>query len=337
MHEQYRGKRVLVTGGLGFIGSHLSERLAESGAHVTILDLPGADNALEMDLHSFSFIEKDILSPDLFAGTTPTFEYVFHLAARCDLNGKTVEDYKINYLGTLNLLRQLHQSPPLRRFVFYSTQLVAGIFDEMRFIDPSEPYKTKTPYGRSKIAGELVVKKYCSQNTIPWTIIRPTSVYGPRGREPYRDFFRQIAQNRYVHIGKAANLISMAFVDNLVDLTLIAASSTRSVGHTYYGTDFHPYTMREFANEAAKNLGVHIHTIPEFIAWIIAYGLLPFKMLGLPVPLYPFRLKNILSNYCYDIQNATEIGYAPTWNLHDGMKKSILWYLNRDSTFLQRK
>lgn len=328
MKSPYYKSKVLVTGGCGFIGSHLVDELIKQGAVVTVLDNTSKNPYKN---RKAAYISKDIIDKNLFK-LDSAFEYIFHLAARCDLDGKALSDYRVNYDGTENLLKQLnHQT--IKRFVFYSTQLVVGLFNETRFIGPEEPYKTKTLYGESKILGEKVVKNLCMNKQIPFVIIRPTSVYGPRGREPYRSFFLSLKNGHYRHIGKASNLVSLAYVKNLVDLTLLTAIHPQAIGQVFYGTDFHPYTMRQFTDEVAKYFNYQVKTLPEWLMWLVAYIFGTANLLGINVPIYPFRLKNLLSNYCYSIQNAVRLGYDPQFDLKSGVKQTLEWYIKNDSDF----
>jgi nucleoside-diphosphate-sugar epimerase len=177
-----KNKKVLVTGGSGFIGINLIMELLKEGAIVTALDLPMTN--WEKIPFGVRLVKADILKKSDLINVCDDIEIIYHLAAKTDLDGKTKNDYKVNYEGTQNLIEEAAKSQTLERFVFYSTFLVAGESNETRFIDETEPYRTKTVYGESKIEGEKIVKKCCSQFNIPFTIIRPTSVYGPWGGTP---------------------------------------------------------------------------------------------------------------------------------------------------------
>jgi nucleoside-diphosphate-sugar epimerase len=327
----YRGKSVLVTGGAGFIGINLVKALCALGARVRVLDLPSADFAAlpkEVEIVRGDLLDRTIL-PEAVAGA----DIIFHLAAKTDLSGRVLKDYAVNHEGTRHLLDALRGQRQLSRFVFFSTQLVVGIFNEKRFIGPGEPYRTKTLYGESKIAAEKVVVSSCDSYGIPYTILRPTSVYGPFGRQPYREFFLSITRRRYFHIGAADNLISMAYVGNVVDQALYLAGHEHSVGQVFYCNDFHPYTMREFSTAVAQHYRIRLLTIPTPIVYLAAHVMGVLKWLGLPMPLYPFRLRNIRANYCYDISNAVRLGFVPRYDLDEGIRATLDWYARNDAAF----
>lgn len=318
-------KRVLITGACGFIGPNFIGELIAQGATVTALDLSTADWA-KLPQKGVKCIEADILDASSLRGTTKDIDIIYHLAARTDIDGKTIEDYRVNYEGTKNLIDEASKNKNLERFVFYSTQLVVGLFNETRFIDETEPYRTKTAYGESKIEGEKVVKKYCERAKIDYTIIRPTSVYGPWGEAPFRQFFQTIKRHRYFHVGKAGNLVSWVYVKNLIDLTILASLSKQAENQTYFGNDLHPYTMREIVGLVGAYYKFNVPTIPNIVITTVAYALGVLKLLGLNVPIYPFRLRNIKANYCYDMQKSIGIGYRPKYDLKQGIRETLDWY-----------
>jgi GlcNAc-P-P-Und epimerase len=331
MANKYNSKKVVVTGGAGFIGINLVRSLLKIGAQISVVDLPTADfSNLPNDI---SIIKQDILDSEKIRDVLLNADYVFHLAARTDLEGKRIQDYRVNYEGTRQIISILKDNNKLSRFVLYSTQLVVGLFNETRFIDETEPFRTKTIYGKSKILAEEITRDLCTEYKLPYTILRPTSVYGPHGKVPYRDYFLSIRQGHYFHIGKADNLISMVYVKNLIEQTLFLACNPSTIGQIYFGNDLHPYTMRQFSDAAARYFGRRLITIPDPIAFIGAYIMGFFKLFGVPVPLYPFRLNNIKVNYCYDIGNSVQLGFFPPFALDQGIQETLAWYSTNDKDF----
>lgn len=329
--SDYSAKNVVVTGGAGFIGVNLAQKLIELGAAVTIID--HASSSPIMPLKNGRLIHADILNLEDCGEALTEADFVFHLAARTDLNGKTLDDYAVNTEGTRRLIAALKNNRKIQRFVLYSTQLVVGLFNETRFIDETEPYRTRTVYGESKIQAEKITIEECQKLDIPYTIIRPTSVYGPFGKSPYREYFQTIYRKRYFHAGKADNLVSMVYVKNLVDQTVFLAGNERARNQIFFGNDLHPYTMRELSDAVAGYFGYKISTIPDWIVWPGAYGLGLLKLFGIPVPLYPFRLRNIQANYCYDMGKTLRLGFLPNYELDQGIKETLDWYVKNDPNF----
>ena len=330
----YADKNVVVTGGAGFIGINLVHALCDLGARVTVVDLPSADfSSLPLDIN---VVRGDILDMSVCERVCARADYVFHLAAKTDLDGKDLNYYVANYEGTRNIIEVLRPDKDIRRFVLFSTQLVVGLFNETRFIDQDEPYRTKTLYGQSKILAERTTIQSCREYGIPYVIIRPTSVYGQHGREPYRDFFLAIKTHRYFHIGKADNLISMVYVKNVVEQTLFLAANDEANNQIFFSSDLVPYTMRQFSDAIGGHFGYNIATISDLIVYPVTYLLGILKALGFDVPLYPFRLRNIKANYCYNTANSLKLGFIPTYGLHDGVKETLDWYVEHDPAFKVR-
>lgn len=322
-----KNKNVLVTGGCGFIGINLVEDLLGAGAKVTVLDLPTGH--WERVPNKVKQIKADILQKSDLTGSMNGIDIVYHLAARTDIDGTKLHDYRVNFEGTQNLIEEATETKRLERFVFYSTQLVVGLFNETRCIDENEPYRTKTAYGQSKIEGEKVVKKLCQKAGIPFTIIRPTSVYGPWGEAPYKAFFLAIKNRRYFHVGKANNLVSWVYVKNLINLTILASTEKSAEDQIYFGNDLYPYTMRQIVDTVGGYYKLTILTIPNVLITTVAYLLAVPKAIGVNVPIYPFRLKNIKANYCYDMQKSISIGYMPQYDLSTGINETLDWYESR--------
>lgn len=326
----FENSKVVITGGAGFIGINLANSLSETGAEVIVIDLPSKDFSGLSD--GITICKGDIMDQEFLNVTLRDANYVFHLAAKTDLSGTTIDSYKVNFDGTENVIEAIRENKKICKFIFFSTQLVVGIFNETRFINQYEPYRTKTLYGESKIIGEKIVKDKCSQHEIPYIIFRPTSVFGPYGKEPYREFFLTIKKRQYFHIGKANNLVSMVYVKNLVDQILFLAKIETNET-TFFGNDIYPYTMREFCDEIGKFYNFKIPTIPYFITFLAAYCLGFFKILGINVPLYPFRLRNILANYCYDIGNSLKLGFFPKYDMRKSINETLEWYEKNDPAF----
>ena len=143
-----------------------------------------------------------------------------------------------------------------------------------------------------------------------------------------------IKRHRYFHVGKAENLISMVYIKNLVDQTLFLAMQQTNE-RVFFGNDLYPYTMREFSTEVGRYYNLNILTLPEWFGYLTAYGLGILKMIGLKVPLYPFRLRNIMASYCYDIGDSVKLGFFPQYSLQQGIQETLNWYGENDPDFNQ--
>lgn len=113
-----------------------------------------------------------------------------------------------------------------------------------------------------------------------------------------------------------------------MQLTILASLSTEAENQTYFGNDFHPYTMREIVDTVGERYGITVRTAPSGLMTAVAFILAVPKQMGLDVPIYPFRLRNIKATYCYDIEKSVRLGYRPEYDL-GGIHETLAWYDER--------
>lgn len=186
---------VLVTGGAGFIGSHLCERLVSEGIEVVCLDNfdPFYDPKIKrqnisylMNLPNFTLIEGDIRDLEALRQVRRRYEFgaVVHLAARAGVRRSAREPLlyeEVNVKGTLNLLESFKDAS-LKSFIFGSSSSVYGIIRKAPTKEDDEASRPISPYSATKKAGELLCHTYHHLYGMPITCLRLFSVYGPRMR-----------------------------------------------------------------------------------------------------------------------------------------------------------
>ena len=177
---------VLVTGGAGFIGSHLVDRLIADGHTVAAVDILATGKRENVNPQA-ALYEIDIRSPALaaaFEAARP--EVVFHVAAHASVSESVrdpMHDAEVNVLGTLNVLQQC-AAYGVGRFVFSSTGGALYGEPERLPADEEHPVSPLSPYGASKAAAEAYVQTHCALSGIRYTILRYGNVYGPR-QDPF--------------------------------------------------------------------------------------------------------------------------------------------------------
>jgi len=225
------GKTALVTGGAGFIGSHLVDRLVQDGMDVAIIDdfstgkrsnLNDAANQYDIDICDESLIEViEEISPDI----------VFHLAAQISVSISTREplnDARINVMGLLNLLEAL-RATKLPRFIFSSTGGAIYGEPERNPVSETDPCRPESPYAASKLAAEGYLGMYKAAYGLDYSIVRLGNVYGPR-QEPHGEagviaiFARAMIANESITIfGDGKDEHDYVYVSDIVDGFLKAA------------------------------------------------------------------------------------------------------------------
>jgi len=257
-----RGKDVLVTGGAGFIGSHLVNRLVELGARVTVLDdlsfgcrenVNPAANLLEHDVTNYSQVEADVRGKEL----------VFHLAATATTKESSMGwqdplfDYRVNALGTLHLLRAVAELADRPRIVYASSAAVYGIPERLP-IDESHATRPISPYGVSKLAGEKYCYAYWHEHALDVVTVRIFNTYGPRQtRYVMFDLLAKLRRSPELLevLGDGQQVRDYCYVSDTVDGLLIAAQKGVA-GSTLNVASGEPVVIRELVGRMLKTTGL---------------------------------------------------------------------------------
>ncbi len=233
----------VVTGSTGFIGRHLVDALLAKGVEVRALVRPETPRS-ERDARIANW-EADLLD-DRSVRESPVWDgasQVFHLAGVT--KGRTLDQFRAgNVFPTANVLSALAarvgRAP---RVVLVSSQAAAGpaISADAPVRESDRPLPVEA-YGRSKLQAEQAVIRY--RDTLPITIVRPSSVYGPGDRD-FLNVFRQERHRVALRVVPRDHVLSLVYVDDLVRALLLAAEQTVAVGRTYFIADEHPVTWGE--------------------------------------------------------------------------------------------
>lgn len=208
MNNFYKNRPVLITGGCGFIGSHVAEQLVGLGAHVTILDdlsTGNLDNIAHFKQH-ITFMHESIGNKTACIRAAHEKEIIFHLAAMASVP-QSIEHpnraHEINVNGTVNML-EAARANKVHSFIFSSSSAVYGAYDIP--VTEDMPCHPQSPYGYSKLIGELYCQQYTQQYGINTVALRYFNVFGPR-QNPYgayasviAAFRRKLSQNQPITI-----------------------------------------------------------------------------------------------------------------------------------------
>ncbi|MEM3389953.1 MAG: NAD-dependent epimerase/dehydratase family protein [Thermoproteota archaeon] len=246
------GKRVLVTGGAGFIGSHLVDILIAKDCEVVVLDnfddfYSGKERNIVRHVgnEKFHLIRGDILNYDLLFHVMKGVEVVFHEAAQagiryCNLN--PVKAHRVNVEGTLNVLLASREQK-VKRIVYASSSSIFGKTSSMP-INEEYPTNPSSPYGATKLAGEKYCLSFHDVYGIDVVCLRYFSVYGPRGRPDqviYSMAYRMLTGKRPVVYGSGEQRRDFTYVSDVAEATLLAAETEGIAGEVFnigFGKDF---------------------------------------------------------------------------------------------------
>lgn len=316
--------KVLVTGGSGFIGTNLVRLLAET-ADLVNLDPEEPRNPEQAG----SWRRASVLDLEGLKAEVARFrpQVVVHLGARTDLKGASVDDYGANTTGVRNVIDAVRSIGDPVHTVFASSRLVFAIDHEPTHLFD---YRPSTFYGQSKIEGERIVRASAS-NAGTWTIVRPTSIWGPWFDTPYRDFFDTVATGRYVKFRGRDPLKSFGFVGNAVhEITqIIAAGPEKTNERVYWLSDYEPIRLSEWADMISDRLG---RSKPRYAPWwlarMAAAGGDAMTHAGFTkVPLTSFRLNNLVTPMVYDTSATNALCGPLPYDLRAGVDMTVEWYL----------
>jgi len=307
--------KVLVTGGAGFIGSHLCDHLLARGDVVTILDNfndfydPAIKRGNLSTLADACLVEGDIRDAALVQRVFEEgqFDGVVHLAAMAGVR-PSLEDpllYEdVNVRGTLILLEEIRKYKGLR-FVFASSSSVYGGNEDVPFREVSEIQKPISPYAATKRAGELLAYTHHHLYGIPTTCLRFFTVYGPRQRPEMaiHKFVRATLSGEAIpFFGDGSTRRDYTFVDDIIDG--VVRSLDRCEGYEIY------------------NLGESETTSLQELVDMIG------EVCGAPVQLdrQPMQPGDVIITYA-DVSKAKErLGYAPSTPVREGLVRFLAWY-----------
>jgi len=280
MGQYYRDRAVLITGGLGFIGSNLAIRLAGMGADVLIVDalIPehgGTFFNVEPMIDLVRVEDADLRDGDRIHDLLRGREVIFNLAGQAShLNSMNdpVADLEINCQSQLCLLETCRREGSAARIVYASTRQVYGRPQSLP-VSERHPVRPVDVNGVHKQAGELYHTLYGRLYDIPVTILRLTNTYGPRMR--VRDarqsflgwWIRQVLTSEEIQVfGSGEQLRDFTYIDDCVDALLLAASTDGSEGCTYnLGADA-PISLKEVARLLVEECGSGSYRLVPFPA-----------------------------------------------------------------------
>lgn len=312
--------KILLTGASGFIGTNLLEDLLGKGFEVCNIDfatpkIPERKNLWKnVDITDYVTFKKNVMdfNPD----------YIIHLAARTDLDGKSIEDYASNVVGVENLMKIVHELPNLKKVIITSSKFVTknGYKIKNQF-----DYCPHTVYGQSKVETEKRVWE--NKPDCDWCIIRPTSIWGPWFGVPYRNFFDMVMRKMYFHIGKIKCHKTYGYIGNAVYQIeqLLFNETFDENSKVFYIGDEPAYEINEWADEIANELGYRVPTMPVWLVKCLAKFGDFLGLIGIHFPMQSFRFENMTNDGINDMANTYKIAPDMPYTRIEGTKATIEW------------
>ncbi|MBT8468918.1 MAG: NAD(P)-dependent oxidoreductase [Myxococcales bacterium] len=321
--------KILITGASGFIGSRLRDALLASGSDLVAIRRPGsppasAGRSVEADYAAVADLERIVgeEKPD----------YVLHVAGVT--KGSSYEDFRLgNVMPTRNLLAALRREhSAAKRFVLVSSLTSYGPSAT------SAPHREENPprpiehYGESKREAEEAVEE--ESGGVPWTILRPSGVYGP-GDIDYFNLFQSAMMGWNLYFGNRERLMSVIYVDDCVRGILEAAQHPKSVNGGYFLTSDEQVTWEQFQSEVVRVVGRRARTVdlPEQLVSIAALGgelATRFDKKPRLLNLQKAKMGAQQAWTCVGDAAKRDFGFSAEVDLAEGIRRTHDWYEAND-------
>ncbi len=255
----YKDKRILVTGGAGFIGSEVVSQLLKKNAMVTVLDnfSSGKRQYLKKNKKNLKIIKGDITDEKIVSRSVKDQEYVIHLAALPFIPDSfyyPADFFNVNTTGSVNLLWKSIQSKTVSRFVHISTSEVYGSAQHVP-MDENHPTAPHSTYAVSKLAGDRVAFTLHKENGFPVVIIRPFNSYGPQYTQPYiiPEIMNQLLNgNKELMLGNVDATRDFTFVSDTANAIIRSLDSKKAIGEIINVGSSNEISIRDLAFKISK-------------------------------------------------------------------------------------
>ncbi|MCZ6698434.1 MAG: NAD-dependent epimerase/dehydratase family protein [Planctomycetota bacterium] len=323
---------VLVTGGTGFVGSHLIEQLLTTGVNVRALVRPGSNAAMVRSLGA-RVVTGDLNDAEALGAACRDCDVVYHAAARVEIVGSQKDFDRVTVGGTENLLRA-GRAEGVDRFVYISS---CGIYHPKLLATGKEIDETTTSpepprwfvYGRAKYRAENLVREF-DTGKMEWVIVRLGYLYGPRNQTMQRYLERLFLRMRFrAFIGDGSNEMAMLYVEDAARAITLAGSCPDAAGKILIAGGNERVTQKQYFDALADGFGVSRikGTIPYWFAFLCgwlgeyaAYGEARGLFCRSAVALTGLPQK-LQCRFTQDL-----LGWRPKVCFDDGIRRAFDWY-----------
>ena len=249
-------------------------------------------------------------------------EYIIHLAARADTKGETLEEYDVNITGTENVIDVCNSIPSIKHVIITSTQFVYQKPNCSPIND--EDFSPHTIYGVSKVKSEQITRMKLNKN---WTIVRPTNIWGPwHNRYPF-EFWKIIAEGKYLHPSDDDVIRSYGYVGNICyQIFKILAENDNLNQKVIYLGDY-PTRLIDWVDAfSLAQTGKKVKRIPKQIVFFIALigTLLHFLKIRFPITIS--RYKSMTTNNPAPMEKTFLLLGEPPLTLSEGVQETVNWF-----------
>uniref|UniRef100_A0A832CVG2 NAD(P)-dependent oxidoreductase n=1 Tax=Ignavibacterium album TaxID=591197 RepID=A0A832CVG2_9BACT len=317
----------VVTGGTGFVGSHLVDLLLDKGYEVRCITRKSSDLKWLKD-KDVKIFDCGLYNKEALKEVIRDVDYVYHVAGV--VKSKTKEGYFRGNVDTTRTLIEatLESNSNLKRFLVVSSQTVTGPSLDGKPVNEETECRPITTYGKSKLEEEKLVLSF--KDILPITICRAPAVYGERDTEIFI-YFKTFSKGLTTTIGFNEKKLSLIHVLDLVNGFYLAATNEKSKGQIYFISSEEFYTWPQINKITSKIIGKNpvVIKVPHFLVYTIA-AVAQFAAMfsSKPATLNIEKAKDITQQYwiCDTSKAVRELGYRQNISIEEGIKRTIEWY-----------
>ena len=326
MKQPDRGT-VLVTGGTGFVGSHLVELLLARGYAVTCL-VRDRSRLRWLAGMQVRLVAGDCSDPDSLAGAVRDAAVVYHAAGLTKAFQKS-DYYAVNQQGTRNILEACgRHAPGLRKFVFVSSLAAAGPSRAgIPVTDRDEPHPV-SDYGKSKLLAEDEVHRF--KDRFPVVIMRPSAVYGPRDTDVF-ELFKWAAKGFILDLRGAERSMQWCYVGDVAEALLLAGERAVPSGSMYFAAEDRIYTATEFHRllQVTGGVSAKVIKVPVWAGYAIgALSEVVGAIRGRANIMNRQKVREAVQQAwtCDLAKTAQDLGFKAGVSLEQGLERTWTWY-----------
>jgi len=320
---------ILVTGGNGFLGSHVVKALRERSESVRVLALPREDTR-SLEMQGVDVYRGDIRDPEAVLAAMNGAEGVLHLAGMMGL-WRPLADYRaVNVMGTENVCRAALTEGARVVHVSSWTVYGMGLGEAVREDRPLRPLRE--PYAMTKAEGDISVQRMIAEDQLRAVIIRPGTIFGPGSTLNFRRIADRLRAGRWIIVGSGRNALPLVYVSDVVRGLLLALDQPDSLGKAYnIGNDL-PLSQEEFLTTLAREIGARPPRlrVPYRVLYTVASVAERLaEMTGSRRE--PIVTRHGVNLFGTDNRHAidkarSELGYTPKVPLAEGILHAAAWY-----------
>ena len=321
-------KKIVVTGGSGFIGAYFCRLLKERGDEVVILDIIEPSEKSPCD----TFVQGDIRDTTAVKEAFDGCDEVIHLAAAHHDFGIEEKTYFDVNVGGLEVMTSVMDELGIRSITFYSTVAVYGNAPAP-ITEETDP-QPESFYGKSKLEGEGVLKLWVEKGEGRHAlIIRPTVTYGPDNFANMYSLLRQIDKGKFFFAKGSSNIKSLSYVENIVPATMFLLDNGGDEAFAIYNyIDKPDFTSVKIAETCYESLG---KSLPKFRppTWLLLLCAKPFDAIialtGKNLPVSSARVRKLFVDQTkFEAQKIIDAGFIAESSVQEGIKRTAIWYKN---------